>query len=58
MIARYFRDRTKNQLHRGAFRRVEELIAAIDHYIDRDDVEKSSAHTRPAIIGTLDDALH
>ena len=35
MIERFFRDLTENQLRRGVFRSVEELIAAIDEYIDR-----------------------
>ena len=35
MVERFFRDLTENQLRRGVFRSVEELIAAIDQYIDR-----------------------
>jgi transposase len=35
MVERFFRDLTENRLRRGAFRGVEELIAAIDEYIDR-----------------------
>ncbi len=35
MVERFFRDLTENQLRRGVFRNVEELIAAIDQYIDR-----------------------
>ena len=35
MVERFFRDLTENQLRRGIFRSVEELIAAIDEYIDR-----------------------
>jgi hypothetical protein len=35
MVERFFRDLTQNQLRRGVFRSVEELIAAIDGYIDR-----------------------
>jgi transposase len=35
MVERFFRDLTDNRLRRGAFRGVEELIAAIDEYIDR-----------------------
>jgi transposase len=34
MVERFFRDLTENRLRRGAFRSVEELIAAIDDYID------------------------
>jgi transposase len=35
MVERFFRDLTQNQLRRGAFRDVEELIMAIGEYIDR-----------------------
>lgn len=35
MVERFFRDLTQNQLRRGVFRSVEELIAAIDGYIHR-----------------------
>ncbi len=35
MVERFFRDLTENRLRRGVFRSVEELIAAIDEYIDR-----------------------
>ena len=35
MVERFFRDLTENRLRRGVFRSVEELIAAIDQYIDR-----------------------
>jgi transposase len=35
MVERFFRDLTDNRLRRGVFRGVEELIAAIDDYIDR-----------------------
>ena len=35
MVERFFRDLTDNRLRRGAFRGVEELIAAIHEYIDR-----------------------
>src|SRR3954471_2043589 len=34
MVERFFRDLTENQLRRGVFRNVEELIAAIFNYID------------------------
>ena len=34
MVERFFRDLTENRLRRGVFRSVEELIAAIDQYID------------------------
>ena len=34
MVERFFRDLTENRLRRGIFRSVEELIAAIDEYID------------------------
>jgi len=35
MVERFFRDLTENRLRRGVFRSVEELIAAIDAYVDR-----------------------
>ena len=35
MVERFFRDLTQNQLRRGIFRDVEELITAIGEYIDR-----------------------
>jgi transposase len=35
MIERFFLDLTENQLRRGVFRSVEELIPAIDQYSDR-----------------------
>ena len=35
MVERFFRDLTQNQLGRGIFRDVEELIMAIGEYIDR-----------------------
>jgi transposase len=35
MVERFFRDLTENRLRRGAFRSIEELIVAIDEYIDR-----------------------
>jgi len=35
MVERFFRDLTHNRLKRGVFRDVEELIAAIDQYVDR-----------------------
>jgi transposase len=35
MVERFFRDLTENRLRRGVFRSVEELIAAIDEYTDR-----------------------
>jgi len=35
MVERFFRDLTENQLRRSVFRSVEELITAIDNYIDR-----------------------
>jgi transposase len=34
MVERFFRDLTQNRLRRGVFRSVEELIVAIDNYID------------------------
>ena len=34
MVERFFRDLTENRLRRGAFRSVQELIAAIGEYID------------------------
>ncbi len=35
MVERFFRDLSENRLRRGAFRSVEELVAAIDGYIDQ-----------------------
>jgi transposase len=35
MVERFFRDLTENRLRRGVFRSIEELITAINHYIDR-----------------------
>jgi len=35
MVERFFRDLTHNQLRRGIFRNLEELIMAIEGYIDR-----------------------
>ncbi len=35
MVERFFRDLTQHRLKRGVFRDVEELIAAIDAYVDR-----------------------
>jgi transposase len=35
MVERFFRDLTHNQLRRGIFRDLEELIMAIEAYIDR-----------------------
>ena len=35
MVERFFRDLTYNRLRRGVFRDVEELITAIDQYVDR-----------------------
>ncbi len=35
MVERFFRDLTHNRLQRGVFRDVEELITAIDEYVDR-----------------------
>jgi transposase len=35
MVERFFRDLTQNRLRRGVFRDVEELIEAIETYIDR-----------------------
>ena len=35
MVERFFRDLSENRLHRGAFRSVDELVAAIDAYIDQ-----------------------
>jgi transposase len=34
MVERFFRDLTRQRLKRGVFRDVEELITAIDHYVD------------------------
>ena len=35
MVERFFRDLTHYRLRRGVFRDVEELITAIDQYVDR-----------------------
>lgn len=35
MVERFFRDLTENRIRRGIFRDVEELITAIDKYVDR-----------------------
>ena len=35
MVERFFRDLTENRLRRGVFRSIEELITAINEYIDR-----------------------
>ena len=35
MVERFFRDLTEPRLRRGVFRDVEELILAIDQYVDR-----------------------
>ncbi len=35
MVERFFRDLTQNRLRRGVFRSVEELIEAVESYIDR-----------------------
>ena len=35
MVERFFRDLSENRLRRGAFRSLEELVAAIDGYIDQ-----------------------
>jgi len=35
MVERFFRDLTQNRLRRGVFRDIEELILAIESYIDR-----------------------
>ena len=35
MVERFFRDLTQNRLRRGVFRDLEELIMAIETYIDR-----------------------
>ena len=35
MVERFFRDLTHNRLRRGVFRDVEELITAIDEFVDR-----------------------
>ena len=35
MVERFFRDLTEQRLRRGIFRDVEELIMAIDDYIDK-----------------------
>jgi hypothetical protein len=34
MVERFFRDLTQNRIRRGVFRDVEELIYAIDEYVD------------------------
>ena len=35
MVERFFRELTQHRLRRGVFRDVEELITAIDQYVDR-----------------------
>ena len=35
MVERFFRDLSENRLRRGTFRSVDELVAAIDAYIDQ-----------------------
>jgi transposase len=35
MVERFFRDLTENRLRRGIFRSVEQLIGAIDAYVDQ-----------------------
>jgi len=35
MVERFFRDLTQHRLRRGVFRDVEELVTAIDQYVDR-----------------------
>jgi hypothetical protein len=35
MVERFFRGLTQNRIRRGVFRDVEELIYAIDEYVDR-----------------------
>ena len=35
MVERFFRDLTQNRLRRGVFRDLEELIVAVEGYIDR-----------------------
>lgn len=44
MVERFFRDLTENRLRRGVFRDVEELILAVENYIDR-----HNAHPKPFI---------
>ena len=35
MVERFFRDLTENRLRRGVFRDVEELVMAVEAYIDK-----------------------
>jgi hypothetical protein len=35
MVERFFRDLTQDRLRRGVFRDVEELITAVENYIDK-----------------------
>jgi transposase len=44
MVERFFRDLTEQRLRRGVFRDVEELITAIDEYVDR-----HNEHPKPFI---------
>jgi hypothetical protein len=44
MVEPFFRDLTARRLRRGVFRSIEELIAAIDKYIDR-----QNEHPKPFI---------
>jgi hypothetical protein len=49
MVERFFRDPTQHRLRRGVFRDVEELITAIDEYVDRhNDVPKPFIWTAKA----------
>jgi len=41
---RFFRDLTQNRLRRGVFRDVEELILAIEGYIDRHNEDPQTIH--------------
>ena len=49
MVERFFRDLTQHHLRRGVFRDVEELITAIDQYVDRHNERRRLAeHHREA----------
>src|SRR6202035_1855421 len=47
MVERFFRDLTENQMRRGVFRSVEELVIAIDEYIGRHNENPGPLSGRP-----------
>jgi hypothetical protein len=44
IVERFFRDLTHNRLRRGVFRDAEELITAIDQYVDRHNEAPQALH--------------